>query len=196
MLRFVLLASSVLLVSSVAVAAPRAPQKPPPITRVDTSALSLVETVEKPSTDYQAEVYSGVPLDEAYARERGLSKGLVLMVFEKQRKPAFRVPHERIKKVVRFLAEDGAPVMLVKAAASPARTKVDVLETDDGWVAIETATTNGGIFTTSEVYVFGKGTTLEQRQGALGSAPPVSRERLRRALGMAAAAKSTEAHKR
>lgn len=194
----VVVASVVTLADAASSAAPpprgraKAAQKaapPPSAPSSSSSSLTIVETVEKPSADYQAEIYSGVALDDAYAKDRGLAKGLVLMVFEKQRRPAFRVPHDKIKKVVRFVAEDGAPVMLVKAVASPARTKIDVLETDDGWVAVETVTSNGGIFTTSDVYAFAKGASLDQRLAALGNVPAIARERLRKALVMAVSAK-------
>lgn len=193
----VLVASAVLLDAGASAAAPRRARKAQPRPQRAPSAapapaprrtLVLVEAVDKVATDYQAEIYSGVGLDDPYAKDRGLEKGLVLMVFEKQRRAAFRVPHEKIKKLVRLVAEDGAPVMLVKAAASPARTKIDVLETDTGWVAIETATTNGGIFTTSAVYVFPKNASLADRLAAVAAAPPVSRERLREALTRAQSA--------
>jgi hypothetical protein len=190
----VIVASVVTLADAASSAAPprgraKAAPKAAPPSSAPASTLTVLETVERPKTDYQAEVYSGVALDEPYAKDRGLANGLVLMVFEKQRRPAFRVPREKIKKLVRLVAEDGAPVMLVKAVASPARTKIDVLETDDGWIAVETVTTNGGIFTTSDVYAFAKGASLDQRFAALGSVPAIPRERLKRALAMAAAAR-------
>lgn len=159
--------------------------KTPPSAQPQASPVTLLESKVKPTLDYEAEVYAGVALDDSYARERGLSKGLVSMVFEKQRRGAFRVPHEKIKRLWRFAVEDGAPVLLVKTNASPPKTKIDVLETDDGVFAIETVTSSGGIFTTSDVYTFAKGTSLDQRLGALSNAPATSRERLRRALSLA-----------
>jgi hypothetical protein len=147
----------------------KAPSKKPaggtvkPVVAVVTPSVSILETVEKPTVDYQAEVYSGVPLDDPYARERGVDKGLVRMVFEKQRKLAFRVAHERIKKRVRFTG-DGP------------RDHVDVLETEDGFVVVETMTSNAGIFTSSDVYVFAKNTTADQRLAM------VTRERVRQAM--------------
>lgn len=134
-----------------------------PVVAVVSPALSVLESVEKPAVDYQAEVYSGVPLDDAYARERGVDKGLVRMVFEKQRKLAFRVAHERIKKRVRFSGEGP-------------RDHVDVIDTEDGFVVVETTTSNAGIFTSSDVYVFAKNTTMEQRLAM------VTRERVRQAM--------------
>lgn len=195
----VLVASAVFLDAGASAAAPRRARKAPTRPQRAPSAapapapparqmLVLVEAVDKLAADYQAEVYSGVGLDDPYAKDRGLEKGLVLMVFEKQRRAAFRVPHEKIKRLVRLVAEDGAPVMLVKASASPARTKIDVLETDTGWIAVETATTNGGIFTTSAVYVFPKNASLGERLAALAAAPPASRDRLREALTRAQSA--------
>lgn len=147
----------------------KAPVKKPgsgavkPVLAVVTPSVSVLETVEKPTVDYQAEVYSGVPLDDPYARERGVDKGLVKMVFEKQRKLAFRVAHERIKKRVRFTGEGP-------------KDHVDVIDTDDGFVVVETTTSNAGIFTSSDVYVFTKNTSLEQRLAM------VTRERVRQAM--------------
>lgn len=167
--------------------AAKAPAKttPPTAPAAQASPVTLLESKVKPTLDYEAEVYAGVALDDSYARERGLSKGLVSMVFEKQRRGAFRVPHEKIKRMWRFAVEDGAPVLLVKTNASPPKTKIDVLETDDGVFAIETVTSSGGIFTTSDVYTFAKGASLDQRLGALALAPAASRDRLRRALSLA-----------
>lgn len=134
-----------------------------PVALVMTPSVTVLESVEKPTVDYQAEVYSGVPLDDPYARERGLDKGLVKMIFDKQRRPAFRVAHERIKKRVRFTGEGP-------------RDHVDVIDTEDGFVVVETTTSNAGIFTSSDVYVFAKGATLEQRLAL------VTRERVRQAM--------------
>jgi hypothetical protein len=188
MRRVMALALFVLLVpaSSLADGPKKAPAPAPKV--VVAVPLVVVEATGKPRTDYEAETYSGVRLDDPYAQERGVGKGLVYMVFEKQRRAAFRVPHERIRKIVRFVADEVAPVMLVKTdtgAPPVARMKIDVLDTEDGAVAVETVTTNAGIFTTSDVYVFTKGSSLDQRVAALGAAPAVSRERLRRALAQA-----------
>ncbi len=151
-------------------------------------ALVVVESVVRPKTDYQAEVYSGVPLEDRYARERGLDKGLVLMVFEKQRRAAYRVPHEKIRKHVRLApTQAAAPVVVASLRPSaPVRTiahdRVDVLATDDGIVVVDTTTTSAGIFTTSDVYAFPNGTSPEQRLAMLAPIPPLPRERVRRAL--------------
>lgn len=151
-------------------AAPKAAKKPAasakpvvPVVAVVTPSVSVLESVEKPSVDYQAEVYSGVPLDDAYAKERGVDKGLVRMVFEKTRRLAFRVAHEKIKKRVRFTGEGP-------------RDHIDVIETEDGFVVVETTTSNAGIFTSSDVYVFAKNTSLDQRLAL------VTRERVRQAM--------------
>lgn len=159
-------------VAVVLLAAPpkaKAPSKKPgaavvkPVVAVVTPSISVLESVERPTLDYQAEVYSGVPLDDPYARERGVDKGLVKMVFEKQRRLAFRVAHERIKKRVRFTGEGP-------------KDHVDVIDTEDGFVVVETTTSNAGIFTSSDVYVFAKNTTADQRLAM------VTRERVRQAL--------------
>jgi hypothetical protein len=156
--------------------------------------LAIVETVKDPAVDYDAEVYSGVPLTDAYAKERGLTKGLVRMVFEKERRKGFKIAHEKIKRVVRLAAGDAAdttvtkhgPFMPIVAQRSVPRDRIDIIETDAGVIAIETATTNAGIFTTSDVYVFARGATLEQRLIALAIVEPGTRDRLRAALTLAA----------
>ncbi len=176
------LAMTCCLVSALMLTALDAPADPP---KGGGSQLTVITTSLKPPADYEAEVYSGVPLDGSYARERGLGKGLVYLVFEKQRRATFRVPHEKIRKLVRFVADDVAPVMVVKTAPV-ARTKIDVLDTQDGLVAVETVTANAGIFTTSDVYVFGRGASIDQR---LAAVPPATRERLRRAIALAQSAK-------
>ncbi len=155
--------------------------------------LVVIETIKEPATDYDAEVYSGVPLSDTYARDRGLSKGLVRMVFEKERRLAFRIPHEKIRRVVRLAAHDardiaikkrGPFVPVVETRTIP-RDRIDIIETDAGYIAIETTTTNAGIFTTSDVYVFPRGATLEQRIQALANVDRDTRERLRNALTLA-----------
>jgi hypothetical protein len=164
-----------------------APAPPAPV------GLVIVETVKAPTVDYEAEVYSGVPLTDAYARDRGLSNGLVRMVFEKQRRTAFRIPHDKIKRVVRLAEASSADVAITKrgpfvpvvAARNVPRDRIDIIETDGGFIAIETATTNAGIFTTSDVYVFARGATFDQRIAALASLDAGSRERLRNALTLA-----------
>lgn len=174
-------------------ARPRAPQSHVALTK---KPNLVVTSVDRPKRDYEAETYSGVALDDAYARDRGLDKGLVRMVFEKQSRATFRVPHERIKKLVAFVVADdasqarlatGRPPLLTVGTSSPglATDRVDVLDTDAGVIAIETITLNAGIFTTSDVYVFQKGASLEQRIGALKDVPLVLRERITEALTLA-----------
>lgn len=162
------MALAVVLFAAPQAAKGKAPSKKPaavvkPVIAVTTPSVSVLETVERPNVDYQADVYSGVPLDDPYARERGLDKGLVKMVFEKQRRLAFRVARERIKKRVRFTGEGP-------------RDHVDVIDTEDGFVVVETTTSSSGIFTSSDVYVFPKGATMDQRLAL------VTRERVRQAM--------------
>lgn len=177
---------ALLLVAGTAAAAPPK-KKAPVVVAQPAAALSIVETVERPKVDYQAEVYSGVPLEDRYARERGVDKGLVWMVFEKQRRAAFRVPHEKIRKRIRLAVSKPAPPVIVASlspapAAAAARDHVDVLDTDDGIVVVDTTTTNAGIFTTSDVYAFPKNASAEQRSAMLAAVPPLPRERVRQAL--------------
>jgi hypothetical protein len=196
----------VIAVLSIPVAAaadgPNRAAKPPTLTKAKATTvpappapagLVVVETMKAPTVDYEAEVYSGVPLTDAYARDRGLANGLVRMVFEKQRRTSFRIPHDKIKRVVRLADASSADVAITKrgpfvpvvAARSVPRDRIDIIETDGGIIAIETATTNAGIFTTSDVYVFARGATFEQRIAALATLDNASRDRLRAALTLA-----------
>ena len=158
--------------------------------------LSVVESTTKPRTDYEAEVYSGVPLDAPFAIERGLDKGLVTMVFERQRRPAFRIGKDHLRRVVRLgeragdprgpAADERAFTLVHASTMTRAKEHVDVLDTDDGIIVVATSSQNAGMFTTSEVYVFPRGAvTLEQRVAALEAAPVETRARIREALVVA-----------
>jgi hypothetical protein len=154
--------------------------------KVAPSAIVLV-SAGKPQANYEAEIYSGVPLDGELAKGRGFDKGLVLMVFGRERRATYRVPMERIRRIVRLSAEE--PLALASqtsppkpAAAKPARERWDVLDTDDGVVVVATTTTNAGIFTTSDVYLFPRGANLDRRVAMLDALPPASRGRVREVL--------------
>jgi hypothetical protein len=139
---------------------------------------------EKPQRDYEAEVYSGVPLDGDLAKRRGLDKGLVLMVFERERRGTFRVAKDRIRRMVRLGAED--TMALAKASTQARRQeRWDVLDTDDGVVVVATTTSSMGMFTTSDVFVFPRGATLERRISAVETLPATARGRVRDALVLA-----------
>jgi hypothetical protein len=143
----------------------------------------------KPRGDYEAEIYSGVPLDGSLAKERGYDKGLVAMVFERQRQATFRVGHDKIRRVVRMMVDEKSA--LAPVVAKPMQTRLaardhlDVVETEDGIFLVETTTHNGGIFTTSAVYTFARNAPLDQRIGALEVVPMPLRARLREALVVA-----------
>ena len=170
--------------------------KAPPLVAASAAAapgsLVVIES-GKAHADYEAEIYSGVPLDGALAKERGFDKGLVFMVFERERKPTFRVAQGRIRRVVRLAAEDRALFTASSAGwgitkpapARPPREHLDVLETEDGVVVIESIVQNAGMFTTSDVYTFARGATLDQRVGALANVPAPQRARIRQALVIA-----------
>jgi hypothetical protein len=145
--------------------------------------LTVIESIGKPRIDYEAEAYAGVPLDTPLAKERGFDTGLVTMVFEHQRRPAFRVGKERIRRVVRLAAESRAVVTVVRTStAARPKDHIDVLDTEDGVILVDTAVQNAGMFTTSDVYVFARNATLDQRVGALQGVPSPIRDRLREAL--------------
>jgi hypothetical protein len=162
-----------------------------PVSASTTSSLVVVESA-RPRSDYEAEIYSGVPLDGDLAKERGLDRGMVFMVFEQARRPAFRRAQAKIRRVIRLAAEDRASALTVTggpgttkpAATRPAREHVDVLDTEDGIIVVDTTTHTAGMFTTSDVYVFPRGATLDQRVGLLQTLP-APRPHIREALVVA-----------
>jgi len=167
--------------------------------------LRVVERIDKFTSDYEAEVYSGVPLSDPYAKERGLEHGLVWMAFENTRQLGFRVPKEKLKLAVRMVVEDDPrtppgfalasrsgllPVTLGVNAADPVprgtpKDRVDVLFTTDGTVVVTTSTSNAGIFTSSDVFLFPKGDLAAELAHAQRAAPTYARERLREAITIA-----------
>jgi hypothetical protein len=161
---------------------------PGPVIMVNASssraALGVVETTGKPRSDYDAFTYAGMPLDSALAKERGLEKGLVHMVFEHQRRASFRVERDRIRRVVRLAAERSIAIAAHANGTQPNMNvdHIDVLDTEDGVVVVDTASGGGGMFVTSDVYVFARNATLDQRIGAVEAVPTSVRGRLREAL--------------
>jgi hypothetical protein len=147
------------------------------------SPLLVLESA-KPHADYEAETYSGVPLDSDLAKGKGLTKGLVLFVFEHERRAAFRVARDRIRRVVRLTSDEGIEVAsLTKGGAlRHPRERWDVLDTDDGIVVVATTTTSSGMFTTSDVYAFPRGTTPERRLAQIDALPVQARGRVRDVL--------------
>lgn len=158
--------------------------KAPPVTRTAAGAprglsLTLSENVRSPKADYEAEIYSAVPLDDALAKGRGFERGLVSMVFEKTRRATFRVGRDHIKRQLRFTSDETAPGTLAQ------RARVDVLDTDQGIIVVDTQTLPGGMFTTSDVYVFAETASLDKRVGVLEASvgpTPTAKERVRQAL--------------
>lgn len=163
----------------------KAPPAPKPVhaEAASTGTLIVVES-GKPRGDYEAESHARVPLDSALAKAHGYDAGLVFLVFEHRRRPELRVARDRIRRVVR-LAPSPVLVPATQSSASVPRAHVDVLETEDGVIAVDTATDAGGVFTTSDVYVFPRNATLDQRIGALRDVPSPARERVREALVIA-----------
>lgn len=154
---------------------------------VATGTLTVVETTTKPRMDYEAEIYSGVPLDSAIAKEHGYDKGLVTMVFEHERRAAYRVGREHIRRVVRLaVAEPERPALVSTTPAVGKTGHVDVVEVDNGSVVVvDTSVERSGLFTSSDVYVFPKNTTLDKRVGLLERLTGLAhakRARLREAL--------------
>lgn len=170
----------------VASVTPKTKAAPTPTRVVATTAgrLGIVETTGRPRFDYEAEVYAGVPLDAPTAKERGLDKGLVRLVFQEQRRPAFRMARDRIRRVVRLAGEERVVSLVRTSTAAVARPSdhVDVLETEDGVVVVDTVVHDSGMFVTSEIYTFARNATLDQRIGALEVLPVSARARVREAL--------------
>lgn len=167
--------------------------------------LRVLDRAESFAMDYQAEVYSGVPLSDPYARERGLERGLVWLAFTDERQLSFRVPKEKMRRLTRLVLDEEprTPPGFALAAtrtpypvsfADPADTRsypkdrVDVIDTTDGTVLVATTTSNAGIFTSSDVYLFPKGKS-EAELLKTAHISDVAREHLRAALALARAAK-------
>ncbi len=147
------------------------------------TSLAVVESMGKPRADYDVSTYAGVPLDSPLAKERGLEKGLVHMVFEHERRASFRVDRDRIRRVVRLAAERSITTAShANGATNTNADHIDVLDTEGGVIVVDTATGAGGMFVTSDVYVFAKSATLDQRIGAVEAVPTSVRGRLREAL--------------
>ena len=151
------------------------------------SSLVVVESTLKPRADYEAEIYAGVPLDSPMAREQGFDGGLVYMAFEHHRRGTYRIGRDRIRRLVRLASEERPALTTTQATAGHPltvrpRDHVDVLDTEDGVVVVDTSTQRAGIFTTSDVYVFPRNATLDQRVGAVENVRSPIRERLREAL--------------
>jgi len=165
--------------------------KAPPVVSVTarpSGALAVVESTGKPRADYEAEIYAGIALDAPLAKERGLDRGLVRMVFEQERRPAFRVGRDRIRRVVRLAGPGHAAIAVVRSdtiASARPRDHIDVLDTERGVVLVDTLVESAGMFTTSDVYVFAERATLDQRIAALEAVPSPARDRLLEALVLA-----------
>jgi hypothetical protein len=191
------------------------PKKPPVAKKVQSVVpapqppkgpqLRVLDRAENFIADYQAEVYSGVPLSDPYAKERGLERGLVWIAFTDERQLSFRVPKEKMKRLTRLVMDDepksppgfalAASRSLYPAAfTSPADTRsypkdrVDVIDTSDGTIIVATTTSNAGIFTSSDVYLFPKNKNESELLRA-AHISDVAREHLRAALTLARAQK-------
>jgi len=150
--------------------APKTKAPPPAVKPVAQriATVAVVDVVVRPRADYEAEAYAGAPMTTPLARDLGLDAGLVKLVLTNQRRSGFRIGKDAIRRVVRLTGEGP-------------RDHVDVVEGDEGIVLVDTKAHAGGMFVTSDVYVFARGASLEQRVGAL----PPGRERLREALVVA-----------
>ena len=172
--------------------------------------LHVIDHADSFAVDYQAEVYSGVPLSDPYAKERGLEHGLVWIAFANERQLSFRVPKEKMKRLTRLVLDDeprppqgfalaaNRPLVTIGLLAPVSDTRnyvkdrVDVIDTTEGTVIVTTSTSNAGIFTTSDVYLFPKGKN-EIELMKISKISDLAREHLREALTAARAATTSGA---
>jgi hypothetical protein len=93
------------------------------------------------TADYVAETASGVPLNSAYAIERGADKGLVRLMDEGGRRvKKYQIPSHLIRAVVQAKRVADIP------------DRADLVFTTTTLTLVRTSTANGGIFTDSDVY--------------------------------------------
>lgn len=121
-------------------------QPSPTVMRIpsDVEGIHFVITYDQKSAnqDYMAEVFSGVPLTDTYAVERGVDRGLVSLVFENMRQvEEFVIPREDISVVLQIRYD------------MDVYDRTDVVFTQENVVMVHTTTSNAGIFTSSDVYV-------------------------------------------
>jgi hypothetical protein len=132
------------------------PSEPPALVRTSTGtvtpSLVVVETSGKPRVDYEAE-------------------GAVTMIFERQRRSAFKISRDHIRREVRLEASD--------ARRNSRRDHVDVIDADEGVIVVDSAMHANGV--ASDIYVFDRAASLEQRVGVL-TREPGAPARVREAL--------------
>ncbi len=121
-------------------------QPSPTVSRIpsDVDGIDYVITYDQEfaNQDYAAEVFSGVPLTDTYAVDRGVNEGLVFLVFEHMRQvEEYVIPNEDISAVVRIRYD------------MDVYDRTDVIFTKDNVVMVHTTTSNAGIFTSSDVYI-------------------------------------------
>jgi hypothetical protein len=138
--------------------APPPPRVPPPSVLVPAHAVAVAERAPLTIVESAGKPKADYEVD-----------GAIAMVFEHQRRATFRVGRDRIKRVVRF------------AMPARARDHIDVLDTEDGVIVVETTVHTSGA-STSDVYAFAPRALLEQRVGALESVVTPTRDRIREAL--------------
>ncbi len=125
---------------------PATGQLSPTVFRIpsDVDGIDYVITYDQEVSkkDYEAEVFSGVPLTDTYAVDRGVNEGLVFLVFKHMRQvEEYVIPNEDISAVVQIRYD------------MDVYDRTDVVFTQDNVVMVHTTTSNAGIFTSSDVYV-------------------------------------------
>lgn len=91
--------------------------------------------------DYEAETASGIPLTDRYAVERDADKGLVRLMNKGGRRVRhYIVPRHAIR------------AMVTVAYDTPRPDRVDLVFTQKTMNLVHTATSNAGVFTSSDVY--------------------------------------------
>lgn len=160
------------------------------------SALVLVSnTIGRPRADYKADVLAiGAASDDVAATPGHLVTVTTLPFSDKdattslrQRKAAYKIDRDRIRRVTRFVDADLTSERGRRLV--PTRNHIDVIETIDSFVLVETRAHASGpaasrATVTSDVFTFPRSSTLEERVAMLDKAAPdaQTRERLAEAL--------------
>jgi len=158
------------------------------------SALVLVSNaIGRPRADYKADVLAiGAASDDVAATPGHLVTVTTLPFSDKdaslrQRKAAYKIDRDRIRRVTRFVDADLTSERGRRLV--PTRNHIDVIETVDSFVLVETRAHASGpaasrATVTSDVFTFPRSSTLEERVTMLDKAvfDVQTRERLAEAL--------------
>jgi hypothetical protein len=128
----------------------------------DIDGVELIVTYEAKAAarDYSAQTDSGVAPNDPYATARGADKGLVRLMNDNGRQvKRYTIPRARIRALVRVTYD------------MDVLERADLVFTDRNVVVVHTSTSNGGIFTSSDVY------ELRYKDGDLVDRAPITRNK-------------------